>query len=342
MSIWLDRKYMTLLPLQGFTRKNNGSWEANFRCPICGDSKLNTSKKRAWFSKGNNCLVFHCFNCADNPTMSFSTFLKNFFPSYYQDYRKDNLEERFGTNRPQKTIEQVDPFKTITDELNLTKIRNLPQSHQVVKYIKNRKIPIDLVFDCYYSDNFYEWCKNKQPDNFKEEFSSDKRLVFPFRDKSGIIFGLSGRSIEYATPKYLTIKLDNDYPKIYGLEKLNPHKTVYVTEGQIDSLFIDNCLGVIGAMGSVDQVCKFCGLNKSNVVLVTDNEPRNKETCKFIKKNLEKGYNVFLWPKEYKVKDINELVEKYELTREEIKVMIDKNVVKGMNGLIKLSNWRKC
>jgi len=340
MSIWLDRKYMTMLPLQGFVRKNHGNWEGNCRCPKCGDSKIKTSKKRGWFSSNGIRIKFHCFNCGYDGSLE--KFIKTFFYSYYADYRKEKLIELYGDkSRPVKE-DTFNPFKVETNQLDLSRIRDLPINHQVVKYIKNRKIPLEWCLDFYYSDNFYEWCKGKQPEIFKEEMDSDKRLVFPFKDRSGNIFGLSGRSIEYKEPKYITIKLDGDYPKVFGYDKLDLHKPVYVTEGQIDSLFVDNCIGVIGAMGGLNSVCEFCNLHdKKKVILIPDNERRSKETCRFIKKNLENGYSVFLWPEKYKVKDLNDLVEKYGLTREELKCMIDENVVSGMGGLIKFSNWRR-
>ena len=48
-------------------------------------------------------------------------------------------------------------------------------------------------------------------------------------------------------PKYLTIKLDENKQKVYGLDKVNFQKPIYITEGPIDSLFIDNCLAAGGA-----------------------------------------------------------------------------------------------
>lgn len=339
MSYYLQRKYATMLPLNQFELKHNGNYYANFRCCVCSDSKKSDNKKRGWLIVNDNgSLKYHCFNCGYDK--SFVYFMKDYFKDYYSEYIK---ELYFDNKQETPKLKEDDIFKVVNDTLNLTSINELPKDHQVIKYIKNRKIPLDLINDCYYSDNFYAWCKEKQPDTFTQEFNTDKRLVFPFKEKNGNIFGLSGRSIEFKEPKYLTIKFDNDYPKVFGYDKLDIHKTVYITEGQIDSLFVDNCIGVIGAMGSVDYVCEWAKLyDKSKVVLLTDNEPRNKETVKFIKKNLEKGYGVVLWPDKIKVKDINDMVDKMNLTKEDIKGIIDKNTFRGSLGLLKLSSWRKC
>lgn len=339
MSYYLQRKYATLLPLQQFELKHNGNYYANFRCCVCSDSKVSEQKKRGWFIVNEDgSLKYHCFNCGyDKP---FSFFLKTHFPDYYKEY----LKELYFDKQPEKKVtREEDIFKTNNDSLNLTKLSDLPSTHQAIKYVKNRKIPISLLQDCYYSDNFYDWCKERQPDTFNQEFSSDKRLIFPFKEKNGNIFGLSGRSIEFKEPKYLTLKFDNDYPKVFGYDRLDIHKTVYITEGQIDSLFVDNCIGVIGAMGSVDSVCEWGKLyNKDKIVLLTDNEPRNKETCKFIKKNLEKGYGVVLWPNKIRVKDINDMMDKLNLTREEIATIIKENTYRGTLGLLKFSSWKRC
>ena len=41
--------------------------------------------------------------------------------------------------------------------------------------------------------------------------------------------------------------LDEDHPKIYGLDKVNKTKTVYVTEGPFDSHFITNAIAMCGS-----------------------------------------------------------------------------------------------
>ena len=85
---------------------------------------------------------------------------------------------------------------------------------------------------------------------FSEKFRSINidypRLVIPFFDKSGKMFAYQGRAFGNETPRYITLKLVSEKEKIYGLERIDFDSHVFVVEGPIDSLFIDNCLAVAG------------------------------------------------------------------------------------------------
>jgi DNA primase len=73
------------------------------------------------------------------------------------------------------------------------------------------------------------------------------RLIIPFFDTTGKLFAFQGRAFGNEQPKYLTIKLDENKQKIYGLERVNFTKQVKIVEGPIDSLFISNSLAAAGA-----------------------------------------------------------------------------------------------
>ena len=45
--------------------------------------------------------------------------------------------------------------------------------------------------------------------------------------------------------------LNDDAPKVFGLEQIDKTKTVYVTEGPFDSTFIRNSIAMCGADGDV-------------------------------------------------------------------------------------------
>ena len=66
-------------------------------------------------------------------------------------------------------------------------------------------------------------------------------------------------------------------------------KKIYIVEGPIDSLFIKNCIAMVGASG-VDYVPPH--LSKSEGVYVLDNEPRNKEIYNLNEKLIDLGKNV--------------------------------------------------
>ena len=41
--------------------------------------------------------------------------------------------------------------------------------------------------------------------------------------------------------------LDEDAPKLYGLEKINTEKPIYILEGPFDSLFVENSVAMCGS-----------------------------------------------------------------------------------------------
>ena len=51
-----------------------------------------------------------------------------------------------------------------------------------------------------------------------------------------------GRAFGNEQPKYLTIKFDENKQKVFGLDNINLQEHIYIVEGPIDSMFIDNCL----------------------------------------------------------------------------------------------------
>ena len=129
------------------------------------------------------------------------------------------------------------------------------------------------------------------------------RLVIPFYDEQGKVFAYQGRAFGKETPKYVTIKLDENKQKIYGLERINFAQHLFVVEGPIDSLFLDNCLAAGGADLTLDSK-----INPEKVTYIFDNEPRNKEIIQRMEKIIDLGYNIFIWPNEIQLKDVNDLI----------------------------------
>ena len=53
---------------------------------------------------------------------------------------------------------------------------------------------------------------------------------------------LSRRAFGKEQPKYLTVKLDENKQKVYGLDTVNLQEPLHIVEGPIDSMFLKNCL----------------------------------------------------------------------------------------------------
>jgi hypothetical protein len=124
---------------------------------------------------------------------------------------------------------------------------------------------------------------------------------------------------------------------VFGLHRLRKQERVYVVEGQFDSLFLENSIASGDSnLGGVAAV-----FPELDIVLVYDNEPRNKDIVKQIEKSINKGYKVCLFPEAVNGKDINEMISN-GLTSDQIKIIIDANTFSGLEAKLKFTNWKRC
>ena len=82
-------------------------------------------------------------------------------------------------------------------------------------------------------------------------------------------------------------------------------------------------------------------LGKENLVLISDNEPRNNNIVKQILKCIKNGFNVCLLPESFPGKDINEAVLK-GMSKPQILRIIEENTFNGLRAEMEFNRWRKC
>jgi hypothetical protein len=159
--------------------------------------------------------------------------------------------------------------------------------------------------------------------------------VLPFYDNNNQLSGVTCRALRGEALRYITVKVRDNVPLIFGIDSVNKSKPIYVVEGPIDSLFLDNAIAVSGtSFGKLDQT----GLDKDKLIIIFDNQPRNKEVCKLIEKNIEQGYNIVLWPQTIAEKDINEMV----MAGHNVKKIIKDNTFNGLTAKMKFIGWKRC
>ena len=129
--------------------------------------------------------------------------------------------------------------------------------------------------------------------------------------------------------------LDENAPKIYGLDEIEKDKTVYITEGPFDSTFIRNAIALCGADGDVSN----WGI--SDCVWIYDNEPRNSEITARIARTIDRGEKVVIWPSSIREKDVNDLIIA-GYSQENIMKIIKENVYEGLEAKLKLNQWKRC
>ena len=106
-----------------------------------------------------------------------------------------------------------------------------------------------------------------------------------------------------------------------------------ITEGPIDSLFLDNAIALAGADAHIKIQPQQC-------TMIFDNEPRNKEIVNRMIKAVDKKFNVAVWPKSLKHKDINDIIIAGK-TQTEVQTLISNNTHCGLTALQNINNWKR-
>ena len=332
MSSYIDLKYINEVSARLSQFKKKGDYLFNFRCPHCGDSKRNKTKARAYFYRVKNDMFFKCHNCGEG--QSFSNFLKFIDIKKYENY----LLERYKGSAPSTPQPKFTDFKPDFKEVDildgLQSVSELKEGHPVLQYVKNRKIPDSYYSKLYLSDKFMAFVNKVKPNTFTHTKGEHPRLIIPFYDTDGKVFAFQGRAFGKEQPKYLTIKLDENKQKVYGLDTVNLQDHITIVEGPIDSMFLNNCLAAAGA----DLTLR---IEPVNITYIFDNEPRNKEIVKRMYDVVEKDYNLVVWPDDMRHKDINDMILS-GMSKAEVQTIISNNTFAQLEALTKLSYFKKC
>jgi hypothetical protein len=332
---YVEWKYLDQLFLLGY--KKRSPYLANFSCPLCNEAttSLHPNKKRAYLIEREGKTFFFCHRC--NASMSASKFIYEMDPSLHKEYKFECLKEGGRERAPEPEFAPFIPkWKVATTKVELPCISELEKDHYARRYVEGRRIPIGFWGKIYFAEDFRAWVNTLVPGKFDIYGTPDARIVFPFYNKTGVLHAAQGRSLWDTVRKYILITIDETIPSVYGLDSVAWDKTVYIVEGPIDSLFLPNCLASIGG----DVVSRVKDLQKENMVIVFDNEPRSIHMRQKMEKAIELGYKVVVWPREIVAKDINQMVLEGS-NSDEIKNIIDSNTYKDIMAYVALCAWSK-
>ena len=334
--MYIEQKYLLLASsrLQQFKRKGDYLW--NFRCPYCGDSKTNLTKARGYVFRKESNLIYKCHNCGIGANLN--NFLKHLDSQLHDDY----IKEKFLDNGKDRDTQAYEKFSTHAPYLKgssplksklVKKVSSLDHNHYAKKYVQKRKIPSDKHYLLYHTESFNqwsnEWCHKKLETN-----SDCARLIISCHNEENKFIACQGRAYDNNDFKlrYQTSKVHEDTQLIFGQDRLKSDKPKFAVEGPIDSLFVDNCVAVLGFN-------KFKLLSK-DYTIIPDNDRRNTQVLKSMSELLELGYSMVLWPDEIKEKDINDMIMS-GMSVEKLKTIIENNTYQGNMALLKFTNWRK-
>lgn len=340
MSLFVDLKYLQMignqLPL--FKKKKDNLY--NCRCILCGDSSKKKTRARGYFYGVKNELFYKCHNC--NASMHFGSFLKNINEMMYNQYVLERYTEGLPQNKPHQKFE--DNFKMAEPKFNKPKTRlldeildrldTLPEDNEAVQFCLSRKIPREKFNRLYFIENICDIAQLNE--SYREQVKTkEPRLVIPFFDATGQLAGATCRGLRNEALRYITIKVKEDNVLIFGLDTVNKDKPIMVTEGPLDSLFLDNSIAV---SGTTFNKLESLDLPKEKMTVIFDNQPRNKEVCKLLDKVIQNNYNVVIWPQSMVAKDINDLV----LEGKDPAKLIRDNTYFGLQAKVKFTEWKRC
>jgi len=238
-------------------------------------------------------------------------FIGNFAPKYKLDL--PGLGEKSAEFKPEVSAkkrgflieflinrevgEKLISIGNLVERFRLVSCAEANPASPIGKFIDRRKISTLPVFEqsCYFDSR------------------EDKVYIFNLDIKSGRVLGFAIRKIDdsFSGPKY-NIKNYAEFKKnglvpgltdsfIQEVDSINNYfnilnvdftKDVTVTEGQIDAMFVRNCVATTGVTKSKNLLGSL--LSKKNARVLFDNDKAGKtQTLEFIKE----GYRVFLWSK---------------------------------------------
>lgn len=342
MSMYIDKKFVNFVgaSLEKFVWKKDTL--ACCRCPICGDSSKNKNKTRGFFFVNKNKYFYKCHNCG--VSCNLYGFLEKVSPSLCKEYSLEVWKDGDGLKTKKKT-EPVVAIKKIKKKytIELPLVSELPPNHPCRTFVELRKIPRTAWKYLYYAEDFGTWARTINSES-ADALEQSSRLVIPIVNEKGELVGAQGRALSVTgdrnarkTARYITIKTEGQEHKgWFGLDRVDTG-TIYVVEGPLDSLFIPNCVAMIGLSDALNVPSH---LKSRSLVYLIDNEPRNEAVVTTIGKLLDQDKKVCIWPDHIKHKDLNDMIMG-GMTEKVLLQTIKENTVSGLTGKIKFNNWKK-
>ena len=320
----IDSKYIGLVSsrLQKFKRVKANLY--NFRCPICGDSKKHKNKARGYFYQVKTNTNFKCHNCG--ASLSLNNFLKQIDSTLHKQYTLEKFKEGHAGGRNFVVEEPKFEFKQPVFRKGL----DLPKASDVTvakEYLEKRKLDPSKF---YFTNKFKQWT-NTQKKTFDTIGRDESRIIIPMYDENRNLIGFQGRSLGPNSVKYITVMINDDAPKIYGLDTIKTEKPIYILEGPFDSTLVENSVAMCGSDIDIGS------FGWSDYIWVFDNEPRNREIVNRISKTIDRGDKIVIWPSTVTEKDVNDMT----MSGHNVMNLLESNTYSGLKAKIKFNNWKK-
>lgn len=342
----IDLKYTNLISchFEKFVRK--ADYLFNVRCPLCGDSQTKKTKMRGYIYRDKQRLCYKCWNC--QASIWLGALIQRVAPHLYKEYLLETFKDSHTPRMNRLLLEPGffdGPVTTSTEMMRFgtvdpiiyqyaEKISDLPDAHYCRQYVRDRQIPERFWGSLYFAEHYNKFLLEIAPKHDKK-IKDEPRLIIPFYDPFGAVCAVSGRALGDSPLRYITVRTDNDESKlIYGLERVDQSKVVYIVEGPLDSLFLDNAV----ASGDSNLILTASRLSAAQIVLVFDNERRAPVIVKQMERAIRLNHQIVVWPDWVEEKDINAMVL---AGRRPMEIILN-HTYSGLRALSELNRWKKC
>lgn len=317
----------------------------NCRCPLCGDSKKRKNKRRGYFFCHDNSVIFKCHNCGVSKS------LFGILETLNGDLARDFMIEKFLEEKNDKErIEKEEiktSFKTDLTRLTRTKtvfdalepIKNLDEFHPARTYLEKRKIPNEMMGTLRFVSNIQKFITTL-PGYEETKMPAKAAIAIPFYSEKNELLYIQFRIMNHDSLRYFTATITPTENKIWGLDRIDWNKRVYVCEGPFDAMFIDNALAVAGA--SILSILKYLKQHcRKGYTLVFDRDyTTNAEIYGLLCRAIDENESVLLYDRSVVGKDINDIVLETGWTRKDLMDYLERNTKTGLAAKLELSSFK--
>ena len=311
---WVNEEILPYLPTERVQQVD----KLLFRCPICGDSKKSSTKKRGYYYLRT--ATYHCFNCDVNLTgmkllqilsgEEYEDIKGKFFKTVFDGKHFNSLSSSVFSSNDQKNGNVLQLKNSLKPEWKS------PLSERAREYLKGRMVDrapfLKEKLFSYFSKGGGEYILIPWKINGIDAY-------FQLND----FLKLNKRGLKYVFPKNMD-KL------VYGLDNIDidfPYLICF--EGVYDSLFVPNGLAIGGKnLTELQRNILRKRFPRHKIVYALDNDrPGLIATARTLSNGNSPNVLYFKWfDTSTKVKDINDLVKE----REDVNIFKNKKYVESL------------
>lgn len=292
---YIVQKLFSFAQSPTFHRSSN---QYNASCPICKEGKSTGRKKRLYFYVKTK--TFYCFNC--NKSWSALAWLQEAGKLSLREIKEEIQSSNYRvdiTNNIFTAKKQTHQHTLPHDSINIfDKKQTEHYSHSsvlndAVLFVEKRKLQTAI---------------NRPKSLYLSltDFIHKNRICIPFYNTQNNICFYQTRAIDGSNPKYLS-KLNSE-KSLYGINNIDPSiDYIFIFEGPIDAMFVKNGVAVTGLNLTDNQIKQLNAFPLHKQIWVPDNQNIDEAAKQKTDELLKNNSSVFIWPKNFKCKDFNEL-----------------------------------